>query len=240
MTGLPLSAYQADDRSAVKEIQARNMLVVSCMRRAGFTAFDGDGLQAAEAPDNATALPAGAWGYLGADAAAVQGFHPPRRPLPRPAAAPAGSGEAYDNARVDCDRQAAERIGPPQGPGADLVGRLFDTSLKAAGTDARVVAAMKDWSACMGAAGFAADAPEALPERYRGTAEITPGELAAARADLDCTARSNLAALWFTVLTGYQRQLIDRNAEALTARREAVRAQDEKLTGLLADGAPPQ
>ncbi|MEV7027821.1 hypothetical protein, partial [Kitasatospora sp. NPDC093558] len=87
-----MSAYQADDRGAVKEIQARNMLVVSCMRRAGFAAFDGDGLQAAEAPDNATALPAGAWGYLGADAAAVQGFHPPHRPLPRPAAAPAGSG----------------------------------------------------------------------------------------------------------------------------------------------------
>ncbi|MGW2253568.1 hypothetical protein ACWCXH_25730 [Kitasatospora sp. NPDC001660] len=218
----------------------RNALVGSCMRRAGFAAFDGDGLQPAEAPDNATALPAGAWGYLGAGAAAVQGFHPPRRTLPRPAAAPAGSGEAYDAARVDCDRQAAERIGPPQGPGTDLVDRLFGQSLTATGADARVAAATKDWSACMAATGFAVERPEALPERYRGAAEITPAELAAARADLDCTARSSLAALWFTVLAGYQRQLIDRNAEALAARREAVRAQDAKLTALLADGAPAQ
>ncbi|MBV6702858.1 hypothetical protein KV557_38155 [Kitasatospora aureofaciens] len=208
------------------------------MRRAGFPAFDGDGLQPAQAPDNATALPAGAWGYLGADAAAVQGFHPPKRTLPRPAAAPAGSGEAYDTARVDCDRQAAERLGSPQGSGTELVGRLFDDSLKATGKDTRVVAATKEWSACIAAAGFEAASPEALPERFRAAPEITPEELATARADLDCTAKSNLATLWFAVLAGYQRQLIDRNAEALTAQREAVRAQDAKLTKLLAGESP--
>ncbi|MFF1909760.1 hypothetical protein [Kitasatospora sp. NPDC058218] len=221
----------------MKEIQARNMLVVSCMQRAGFTGFGGDGLQTAQAPDNATALPAGAWGYLGAEVAAVQGFHPPKRALPRPTAPAAGSGEAYDTARVDCDRQAAERIGSPPGSGAELVGRLFDESIGATGRDARVTAATRDWSACMAAAGFRADDPAALPERYRAVAEITPGELATARADADCTLRSNLAGIWFAVLAGYQRQQIDRNAQALTAQQEAVRAQDAKLTRLVAGGA---
>ncbi|MER7756827.1 hypothetical protein [Kitasatospora sp. NPDC097643] len=205
------------------------------MHRAGFTAFDSDGLQPAQPPDNATALPAGPWGYLGTEAATTLGFHPPKHTLPRPDAAPAGSGEAYDTARVDCDRQAAERLGSPQGPGTELVGRLFQESLKAAGQDARVVAATKEWAGCMTTAGFEVTGPEALPQRFQSTPEITPAELAAARADADCTARSNLAGLWFAVLAGYQRQLIDRNAEALTAQREAVRAQDAKLTRLIAE-----
>ncbi|MFD0279737.1 hypothetical protein ACFVHB_38400 [Kitasatospora sp. NPDC127111] len=216
----------------------RNMLVVSCMRKAGYTAFSGDGLQAAQAPDNATALPAGAWGYLGTAVAAAQGFHPPRGNPPRPTGPAAGSGEAYDNARVDCDRQAAERIGTPPGPGTDLVGRLFDESIGAANRDARVTAATREWSACMAAAGFRADDPAALPERFRAAPEVTPTELATARADADCTGTSNLAGIWFAVLAGYQQQQIDRNAQALTAQQEAVRAQDAKLARLLAgDGS---
>ncbi|MER7707034.1 hypothetical protein ABTX81_29555 [Kitasatospora sp. NPDC097605] len=239
MTGLPLSAYQADDRAAVQEIQARNALVVSCMRRAGYTGFTGDGLQQARPPDNATALPAGAWGYLGAEVAGVQGFHPPRRPAPGAvggAAPAAGAGEAYDTARVDCDRQAADRIGAPPGPGADLLGRLFADSLAATGRDGRVTAATARWTDCMTAAGFRADDPASFPDRFRAAPETTPAELAAARADADCTTRTNLAGIWFTVLAGYQRQQIDRNGPALNAHREAVRAQDAKLARLLAEG----
>ncbi|MFB7475388.1 hypothetical protein [Kitasatospora sp. NPDC056184] len=213
----------------------RNALVVSCMRRAGYTGFSGDGLQEARPPDNATALPAGAWGYLGAEVAGVQGFHAHRRAVPEAGAAPA-AGEAYDAARVDCHRQASDRIGAPPGPGADLIGRLFSESMAVTGKDERVVAATGQWSACMAAAGFGADDPATLPERFRTAAEATPAELATARADADCTTRSNLAAIWFTVLAGYQRQQIDRNAAALNAHREAVRAQDAKLARLLAEG----
>ncbi|MFB6889187.1 hypothetical protein ACFCX4_07720 [Kitasatospora sp. NPDC056327] len=214
----------------------RNALVVSCMNRAGYAGFRGDGLQEARPPDNATALPAGAWGYLGAEIAGVQGFHPPKRAVPAAAPAPpAGAGEAYDGARVDCDRQAAERIGAPPGPGADLLGRLFDDSIAATGQDPRVTAATGEWAACMAAAGFRADAPGTLPDRFRAGPEVTPAELATARADADCTTRSNLAGIWFGVLAGYQRQQIDRNSQALNAHREAVRAQDARLAGLLAD-----
>ncbi|MER5355925.1 hypothetical protein ABT093_37095 [Kitasatospora sp. NPDC002551] len=238
MTGLPLSAYQADDRAAVTEIQVRNALIVSCMHRAGYAAFTGDGLQEARPPDNATALPAGAWGYLGAEAAGVQGFHAPARPLPGPgAAAPAaGAGEAYDATRVDCDRQAAERIGAPPGPEADLIGRLFADSMAATGRDERVTAATARWASCMATAGFQGADPASLPDRFHATARPTPAELAAARADADCTADTNLAGIWFAVLAGYQRQQIDHHAEALNAHREAVRAQDARLTRLLAEG----
>ncbi|MFE6868484.1 hypothetical protein ACFVFS_18190 [Kitasatospora sp. NPDC057692] len=213
----------------------RNSLVVSCMRRAGYASFSGDGLQEARPPDNATALPAGAWGYLGPEVAAVQGFHAHRRAAPEAGAVPA-AGEAYDAARVDCHRQAADRIGAPPGPGADLIGRLFSESMAATGKDGRVVAATAQWAACMAAAGFRAEDPATLPERFQTASEATPAELATARADADCTTGSNLAAIWFTVLAGYQRQQIDHNATALNAHREAVRAQDARLTRLLAEG----
>ncbi|MFJ9692967.1 hypothetical protein [Kitasatospora sp. NPDC101183] len=235
MTGLPLSAYRADDQIAVKEIKARNALIVSCMHTAGYAAFTGDGLQPAQPPDNLTALPAGPWGYIGPGPANAQGFHPPRRPAPRAPDASAGyGGEAYDAARVDCDRQAAEKIGSPPPKGADLVGQLFDESTKATAQDARVLAARKDWASCMATAGFEAAVPEELPKTYEAAPEITQAELAAARADADCTTgTSRLAAVYFAVLDGYQRQLVDRNAEALTAQKEAVRAQDAKLTRLI-------
>ncbi|GAA1412817.1 hypothetical protein GCM10009639_65370 [Kitasatospora putterlickiae] len=213
----------------------RNALVVSCMHRAGYTGFSGDGLQEARPPDNATALPAGAWGYLGAEIAGVQGFHPPRRTVP--GAGPAAvAGEAYDTTRVDCDRQASERIGSAPGPGADLIGRLFADSLDATGRDQRVTEATARWADCMAAAGFQADDPAALLDRFRAAPETTPAELATARADADCTTRTNLAGIWFTVLAGYQRQQIDHNAQALNAHRDAVRAQDARLTRLLAEG----
>ncbi|MFF7452675.1 hypothetical protein [Kitasatospora sp. NPDC008115] len=215
----------------------RNALVVSCMRRAGYAGFSGDGLQQARPPDNATALPAGAWGYLGAEAAGVQGFHAPARTVPPAGAAPAaGAGEAYDAARVDCDRQTAERIGSPPGPGAELIGRLFADSMAATGRDGRVTAATAEWAGCMTAAGFQADDPATFPDRFRASPQTTPAELAAARADADCTTRTNLAGIWFTVLAGYQRQQIDRNAPALESHREAVRAQDARLTRLLTEG----
>ncbi|MFI6152071.1 hypothetical protein ACIBCA_05215 [Kitasatospora sp. NPDC051170] len=205
------------------------------MHRAGYAAFTGDALQPPHPPDDATAMPAGAWGYLGGPTALELGFHPPRRPDPRRPDAEAGyGGEAYDAARVDCDRQVAERIGSPPASGADLVSRLFDESTKAAARDSRVVEARRTWASCMEKAGFPASAPEDLPKTYGTGPEITQAELAAARADADCTDSSGLAGIWFAAVEGYQRQLIDHNSQALTAVKEAVRAQGEKLTELIA------
>ncbi len=59
-----------------------------------------------------------------------------------------------------------------------------------------------------------------------------------AEADAAYTGQSNLAGVWFAVAAGYQKQQIDRNAEALTAQQRVVRAYDEKLTGLLTGAAP--
>ena len=239
LTGLPLSAYQSGDGIFTKEIRARNVLTVSCLHGAGFTTYTGSALQPAVAPDNATALPAGPWGYLGAGAAAAQGFHPPSQPAPAPQA-PAGganSGEAFEAASLDCSHRIAEQLKPDSGDGS-LAGRLFDESLRLTANDSRVGEATRSWADCMAAAGYQATDPSALTTRFAPGGTVTEIEIATAKADAACTGQSNLAGVWFAVAAGYQKQQIDRNAEALTAQQRVVRAYDEKLTGLLAGATP--
>ncbi|GAA0681148.1 hypothetical protein GCM10010193_38610 [Kitasatospora atroaurantiaca] len=234
MTGLPLSAYNWGDQDIQRDAQLRTSLAVSCMHKAGFAGFSGDNYQGTEPPDNATALPAGAWGYLGADIAGVQGFHPPKRSQVRTAPAGTDDSEAFVTARVDCDRQIAEQLKPPSPAGTELVNRLFSESLQATGRDSRVTEATRSWADCMARSGYRVADPTTPLQQYRGPGSPTAEELATARADADCTTRSNLAGVWFAVLTGYQKQQIDQNATALAAQQKAVKDQAERIARLLA------
>lgn len=235
MTGLPLSAYQAGDQDIQKQTQVQMSLAVACMHKAGFTAFTGDNYQGADPPDNATALPAGAWGYLGAETAAAQGFHPPRRGPVKSAPAVVDDSQAYVTARVDCDRQVAEQFKSTDQTGTDLVNRLFAESLQATDQDSRVAATTRTWADCMAKAGYTAGDPNALLQQYRGGPSPSATEIATAKADAECTGRSNLAGVYFAVLAGYQRQQIEQNATALATHQQALKDQNARLAKLLAE-----
>jgi hypothetical protein len=62
----------------------------------------------------------------------------------------------------------------------------------------------------------------------------TANEIAAATADESCTRSSHLAAVYFAVLTGYQRQLISANTKILTGYQKQVQEQIDQATRLLA------
>jgi len=239
MTGLPLSVYNWGDQDIQRDAELRTSLAVSCMHKAGFATFSGDNYQGAEPPDNTTALPAGAWGYLGADIAGVQGFHPPKRSPVRTAPAGTDDSEAFVTARVDCDRQIAEQLKPPSQAGAELVNRLFSESLQATGRDSRVTEATRSWADCMAKSGYHVADPTAPLQQYRGPGSPTGEELATARADADCTTRSNLAGVYFAVLAGYQKQQIEQNAAALATQQKAVKDQAERIARLLAGPGTP-
>ncbi|MDH6576983.1 hypothetical protein [Kitasatospora sp. MAP5-34] len=243
MNGLPLAAYQPGDQDIQQAGQSQTTLVVSCMHKAGFATFSADDYPRATPPDNTSTLPAGAWGYLGAQAAATQGFHPPAQspvqsPVPgTPPVAPDES-EAYVTARVDCDRQVADQLKPVDQSGTDLVNRLSAESLQEADQDSRVTTATSTWAACMTKAGYPTANPDTLAQHYRsigGPPSTT--ELATARTDADCTARSGLAGVYFAVLTGYQRQQITQNATALTAHQQVLKDQRQRLAKLLSSSA---
>ncbi|GAA4857368.1 hypothetical protein [Kitasatospora terrestris] len=239
MLGLPLSAYRSDDRQSEEHFRAVRALTAKCLRDAGFR-VDPASLFRGSAPadvDNDTAMPGGAWGYLGTAAAAVQGFH--ARPAEGPgaaaaAAAPAGS-EAERSMTERCTREGLQRLQLPESAESRLVSELFGASLVAVGKDHRVVAATAAWRECMAGAGFRVEDPETLVARYRRSPSVQPDELSAARADADCTATAGLAGIWFAVLAGYQQQQIERHGEQLAGMRRQLRERADRIAAVLAE-----
>ncbi|MEU9128056.1 hypothetical protein AB0D08_08085 [Kitasatospora sp. NPDC048540] len=238
MTGLPLAAYSADDRQGARHFQAVQILTMRCLREGGFTSVARQtvfGDPAAEPPDDdAGAYPAGPFGYLGAEVAAAQGFH--SRPRPAPAAGgPEQHGtEAERAAAEECSKKSVQQLGVPATAGTRLLGELYDASMRAAAADARVAAATAAWRACMGRAGFPVTDPQALVTRYQAVPPGGPDELPTARADAECTAGSNLAGIYFAVLTGYQRQQVEQHGAELESVKQSVRAEARKVADVIA------
>lgn len=168
--------------------------------------------------------------------AAVQGFHG----APPPAAPPRRVLEAYEEQAVrTCMDGAFQQINSTDRAGAELLGRLYAASLAALDKDPRVSAATTAWQGCMGAAGFPGVTPQGLVDWYRGrpqaAAEVPPEEIAAATSDAACTTGTNLAGIWFEVLSGYQKQLIDANQQELTEYQKKAEERDAKLARIVAE-----
>ncbi len=241
MLQLPLSAYGSGDDAQASRLLAVRALIARCMHDAGYSAFTREDAvdegAAGGRPDNTSALPAGAFGYLPASVAAIQGFHgaravaaaKPRRAL----------GEAEQNASLGCGKKAFPQIEDPDRAGSELVSRLFGESTAAVDKDARVAAATKAWGDCMTTAGFAGVTPAGLVDTYRRTAAATPApapeELAAAGADAACTGSTNLAGIWFDVLAGYQKQQIAANQEKLTEYQATLKDFSAKISKIVAE-----
>ncbi|MFD9129799.1 hypothetical protein [Kitasatospora sp. NPDC059571] len=226
MLQLPLSAYGLSSDESARQQQAVRALTADCMHRAGYTSFTGDDAfdGGSGRVSDANAMPGGAFGYLPATVAPVQGFHAARPPAaPAPPRAP--SSEAERGAAEDCVRKALAALPTGDRAGSDLVTRLFGESQAATAKDARVVAATRAWAGCMTAAGYPDATPDGLVARYRGPGSPGRDELAAAEADAACTTGSNLAGIWFAVIAGYQRQQIAANQERLAAYKDEVARQ---------------
>ncbi|QKW20684.1 hypothetical protein HUT16_17845 [Kitasatospora sp. NA04385] len=252
MAALPLAAYGQDEEQARRRFRAVRVLTAQCMRQAGFPSYDpGDGFLPPDGPTGETTgaggvadggtgtgaggvadgSAAGAFGYLGAQAG-TRGFHTAR-------AEPAGAGarqvpEAEQRAGDDCARRGLERITDAESEPAELYRRLYGESLRATAADARVVAATAAWRECVGRAGVRAEDPQSLAVQYQGAGpDVTPQELAAARADERCTAEVNLAGLWFAVLAGYQREQVARHAGELEPLKRALVEQDRRYARII-------
>ncbi|MFI5827501.1 hypothetical protein ACIA6C_09595 [Streptomyces sp. NPDC051578] len=83
--------------------------------------------------------------------------------------------------------------------------------------DARVVAALKGWSDCMGKAGYGA---VATPYEVVGTLGLEgdtagPRAVAVAGVDVACKREVNLVGIWYAVEKAYQQRLVEENAETL-------------------------
>jgi hypothetical protein len=252
MIHLPLSAYQADDQADNQRRQVVQALTMRCLRDGGYT-LDPQavfGVSRVAGQDNATALPGGPWGYLGAEQAATQGFHgvsDPQSPQSQPGQ-PGQSGQSGQSAQQpmtpaeqtavqDCTRKALQTVQPPDTPARRLVSQLFGDSISAAAGDSRVRSADGRWRDCMARAGIQATDPQALVAQYqRQRPPAGEQELTAAEADAACTGSTGLAATYFAVLAGYQQEQIDRHSAELAGQQQAVSAESARIAKLLAGG----
>ncbi|MER5430168.1 hypothetical protein [Streptomyces sp. NPDC002588] len=238
LTRLPLSGYSTSEQDDDLLFRTQKALVIRCMKDRGHKSYSGRNITqiTAKTPaDKEVARPVGAWGYIGRATAKRRGFHTGIRPT---GGATGLSRQVLQDYQT-CSGEAGEQLPDlTDTQGFKLTQTLFGQSFQRTDADQRVTAARKRWAACMTTAGHPAQDPEKLAAGPWNAAEPTDDEIAAATADESCTRSSSLAAIYFAVLTGYQRQLISANAPALTAYKKQVQERTDKATRLLAKSPP--
>ncbi|MEX3103464.1 MULTISPECIES: hypothetical protein [unclassified Streptomyces] len=231
---LPLSAYGTSKKDDDLLFTAQKALVVRCMKSEGHKNYAGENINritAKTAEEKEAANPVGAWGYIGRATAKRRGFH---TGLVLPTGGTGVIGQAakdYEACAIKAKKQLPDLT---KTDGWKLTQTLYGQSLRLAFADRRVIGARERWSTCITAAGHPAQDPEKLAASPWNPAKPTAKEIAAAVAAESCTRSSDLAAVYFTVLTGYQQQLISANTEALTRYQRQVREQTDQASELAA------
>ncbi|MEU2874807.1 hypothetical protein [Streptomyces sp. NPDC007070] len=230
----PLSSYGTSEHDSDLLFEARKTLVIRCMKSRGNKTYSGQNITRVAANIGKEALrPVGAWGYIGRATAKTKGFH-----TAIVAPGRAGDGSRYRQKDFQACSTETDKELPTlaESDGSRLTQTLFNQSFQQTAADKRVVDARKRWATCMTAAGHPAGDPEELAAGPWDTAQPTAQEIAAATAAESCTASSLLAAVYFAVLAGYQRQLIIANSAALNTYQQQVDKNMDKAARLLAEG----
>ncbi|WP_344659611.1 hypothetical protein [Catenulispora subtropica] len=244
---LPLDDYLETDTQYATSVHALLSLTAQCMSRYGFTASTDFGRLPTWRDhgnlfglvDDADTRRAGyKWfqpreitvGDTAKDAA------PPRSPEERAVAV--GSVPAYAGKTVPkggCDQEAAEKLATGE-PGAGVndafVQNLENDAYQQTEADPRVLAAFKDWSACMAASGY----QYSVPKDANNAAFAMPeaDQMTMAAVDLKCRQKANLVPLQLAVDRAYQQRLIEKNAQALNDMRKAISVQADNAARELA------
>ncbi|NSL42741.1 hypothetical protein [Streptomyces sp. 8P21H-1] len=233
LVGLPLSEYGTSEKEDLLLYQTNEALVAQCMKSRGHATYSKR--KKTISPKNTRAekevlRPAGNWGYIGHATAKRVGFHV-AVPLPF---SEGPKGRELKDYNVCWDRAEKKLPSLTNTKGWKLTQDLFGRSFQVTSSDSRVAVARKNWSSCMSAAGHPAEDPQKLADSFRDAKKASVKEIAAAIADESCTRSSNLAGIYFAVLTGYQQRLIAANTKVLTDYKKQVHARVDRAARLLA------
>jgi hypothetical protein len=242
---LPLDAYLNTPATGKAVNQARVILFARCMQRFGFEVHPPAAVNAPPPPAND-----GRYGLADLAEAQRHGYHPARTSSPAATTeqemSPAAEAVAEGNGeRIQglpeggCLGEARRKMaaGAPSPPDPEAAERLALNSHARAAQDSRVRAAVDKWSACMRRAGYDYAHPMKANDDPRfQTDRPSTREIAVATADVRCKQEVNLIGISVTVESAYQRQAIERNAEALRAVKALREAQVRNAARIL-DGA---
>jgi hypothetical protein len=89
--------------------------------------------------------------------------------------------------------------------------------------DSRVTETQAKWSLCMREKGYHFPHSLAVVDSITRTGgDAPPAEIQLALADVECKERTNYLGVWFSVESAYQKALIEKNFQALTAIRARI------------------
>lgn len=239
---LPLDAYEPTDQQNRTMYEARNILIVRCMKKFGFTITPpGPGEPSPGGPNERRYLihseaRAQTFGYKWPEITNQQ--RPPEPDL-EPAARTAMSGDGASQIsgvavpEGGCLGEAARGLSrEPAGDdesGFSLLRRLSNEAYSRMQNDSRVTAAAKRWSVCMRRAGFHYESPAQANNDPAFSGDVaSPAEIATATADVKCKKETSLINVMAAVETAYQRRALEEHQERLRAL--TVQTQQEVKT----------
>jgi hypothetical protein len=248
MAFTPYAALGQSDNDGLAPGESSYALSQACLAAAGYPDAGNVPFAISLGPANlAFSQPWGSWGYLGTAEAEQFGFRvPPGSALsnlgidvnPAPAN-PADLPQAEQTAMGKCatieqDFTVAVGKGPLAGISA-LSNDIADDVQK----DAAVKNATRQWSACMARNGYSYQQPQTvffdqIQKMFGGSRQINAGatvstaanqaQIAAAATDASCTQSADLAGIYFAVQASYEQQIVNENAQALSAAVQQYKA----------------
>jgi hypothetical protein len=234
----PIESTELSVNDGYKLLYAEDLLMASCMKRAGFT------WQPIQPPKQRISSASRRYGVMDAAAADAFGYHLP--PPPKEATlrinrenelTPASRKAAFgSNGRKGCYQHAHNAI---SGTAKEVDLKLFNTlnrkSLKKSKLDARVVKAVKAWSACMQGSGYSYTDPfqAAGDPSWANSKKVSEEERKAALTDVACKEKSELISTWAGVEYDLQRQYIRQNADYFSQVRESKKERIANMDSII-------
>ncbi|MER7702941.1 hypothetical protein ABTX81_08600 [Kitasatospora sp. NPDC097605] len=147
---------------------------------------------------------------------------------------PVAADPAAGTAASKCAKETAARLTAADPAGSSAQRRLRELTEEAdrrTTADARMVAALAQWSACMKPSGYSYASPlEAEQQFEKVVGAAGSQELAVARADADCRTAGRLADVWVQVRSQAEQQLVEQNAQVLKEAADADRRMAQEAT----------
>jgi hypothetical protein len=230
---LPLAAYELTEDQMLAAYTARNMLIVRCLKRFGFT------IVPPQAPPPSPGGPnERRYLIVSADRARLYGYKWPeitnlKRPVepelpPGAEAALTGDGASQVGGvpvpKHGCMGEAETTLGAAQDEAGELLIRdLANDAYLAMQQDSRVVAATRRWGQCMLRSGFHYQDPaHANDDPAFATSVATPAEINTAVADVACKKESNIINIQAAVETALQNRAINNSQQQLQSHRRSL------------------
>lgn len=255
---LPIEGYLLKNEEHSQILYASKLLVRQCMARFGFDYAVDASWKSPTDPKGDAANMTRRYGVSDTETAARYGYHPapdmmPAAPAntqpmsdaesnvflgdtPRPGSSGPAS-KSYKGQQIPshgCSGEAERKIG--KGLQERLPEEINDASFQQSMSTPQVTTVFRSWSTCMKKHGYTFQNPlEPLKDQL--PASPSAAEIERAKTDVACKQTTNLIGTWVAVESAIQKELIEKNQEALTQVRATAQKTIERSTKVIAQGS---